>query len=251
MPKGYLSLVLHAHLPFVRHPEDENFLEENWLYEAINETYLPMIQVMEELVRDGVNFRLTMSLTPPLVSMLRDPLLQDRYIRHLDKLIELSDKEIHRTGYEPHYHGLALMYHQRFRDFRTLFIDTYNKDLVSAFKRFQDIGCLEIITCAATHGFLPILNMNPKVVEAQIRVAVDHYKSVFGCSPRGMWLPECGFVPGLDEVLKKAGVRFFFVDSHGIINADPRPRYSVYAPIYAPSGTAAFGRDWESSKQVW
>ncbi len=251
MPKGYLALVLHAHLPFVRHPEEEYFLEENWLYEAINETYIPLLQVFEGLVRDGVNFRLTMSLTPPLVNMLQDKLLQDRYLRHLDKLIELSEKEIHRTGYEPHYHGLALMYHHRFRDFRRIFVDEYQKDLVSAFKHFQDLGCLEIITCCATHGFLPILGINSRAAEAQVNVAVDHYHKVFGRPPRGIWLPECGYAPGVDEILKKAGIKFFFVDSHGIINADPRPRYGVYSPIYCPSGVAAFARDWESSKQVW
>jgi 1,4-alpha-glucan branching enzyme len=78
VPQGYVGLVLHAHLPFVRHPEYEDFLEEDWLYEAITETYIPLIKMMEGLVRDNVDFRLTMSLTPPLCSMLLDPLLQDR-----------------------------------------------------------------------------------------------------------------------------------------------------------------------------
>src|SRR3989338_6124778 len=105
MHKGYVSLVLHTHLPFVRHPEEEYFLEENWLFEAITETYIPLIKIFEQLVKDDVDYRVTMSLTPPLASMLRDPLLQQRYIRHLDKLIELSQKEIERTGFTPHYHG--------------------------------------------------------------------------------------------------------------------------------------------------
>src|SRR5512135_3493684 len=80
--RGYLALVLHGHLPFVRHPEHDQFLEEDWLYEAITETYIPLINVFEGLVRDGVDFRLTMSLTPTLISMLIDPLLQQRYLRH-------------------------------------------------------------------------------------------------------------------------------------------------------------------------
>ena len=81
--KGYLSIVLHAHLPYVRHPEHDRFLEENWLYEAITETYLPLIQVMEGWLRDGLNTRLTMTLSPTLCAMLMDPLLPDRYVRHL------------------------------------------------------------------------------------------------------------------------------------------------------------------------
>ncbi len=250
-PRGYLSLVLHAHLPFVRHPEEEYFLEENWLYEAITETYIPLIEVFEGLVRDGVDFRVTMSLTPPLVSMLQDPLLQERYIRHIERLIELAAKEMDRTAFEPHYHGLAVMYHQRFLRARELFADRYRRDLVTAFRRLQDAGVLEIITCCATHGFLPILSVRPASARAQIAIGADHYARTFGRRPLGIWLPECGYVPGLDTWLKESGLRYFILDSHGILHADPVPRYSVYAPVYCPSGVAAFGRDWESSKQVW
>src|ERR1044071_5483423 len=88
MSQGYLSLVLHAHLPFVRHPEHEKFLEENWLFEAVVETYIPLLQLMEGWQRDGVNSRLTLTLTPPLCSMLRDTLLQTRCARHLNDLVE-------------------------------------------------------------------------------------------------------------------------------------------------------------------
>ena len=243
--------MLHAHLPFVRHPEEEYFLEENWLYEAITETYIPLIKVFDNLIADNIDFRVTMSLTPSLISMLQDPLLQDRYLRHLDKLIELSEKEIERTGRIPHYHGLALMYNYRFVESKKIFVERYQKDIVSAFAKFQEMGCLEIITCAATHGFLPALSVNPASVRAQVSIGVEHYIKTFGRPPRGIWLPECGFYPGVDNVLKDAGIRFFFVDNHGIMNADPFPRFGVYAPLFCPSGVAAFGRDVESSKQVW
>jgi len=243
--------MLHAHLPIVRHPEEENFLEETWLFEAMTETYIPLIQMFDRLIKDGVDFSITMSLTPPLVAMLMDGLLQERYIRHLDKLIELSEKELERTGYDPHFHGLALMYNRRLLETKETFIDGYNRDLVCAFKKFQDIGCLEIIASCATHGFLPNLGINASSARAQINIGVDQYKKIFGRVPKGFWLPECGYYPGVDELLREAGIRYFFMDSHGILNSDPSPRYSVYAPIYCPSGVAAFGRDWESSKQVW
>ncbi len=249
--RGYLCLVLHAHLPFVRHPEEDYFLEENWLYEAITETYIPLISVFEKLIKDQVDFRITMSMTPTLASMLKDPLLQDRYIRHLDKLIELSQKEIERTSYQPHYHGLAWMYNHRLLEARDLFVNRYRKDLIHAFKNFQDQGYLEIIACCATHGFLPLLNVHTESVRAQIHVGIENYIEHFGRPPRGIWLPECGYYPGVDQFLKEAGIHYFFVDSHGLIHADPAPRYGVYAPIYCPSTVAAFGRDWESSKQVW
>ncbi len=251
MHKGYVCLLLHTHLPFVRHPEEENFLEESWLYEAITETYIPLVQIFDQLIKDGVDFRVTMSLTPPLVSMLQDPLLQNRYMRHLNKLIELSEKEIERTAYDKLYHGLALMYHRKFLEAKDIFLNQYHRDLVYAFKKFQDLGFVEIIASAATHGFLPNLQVNPASVHAQIKIGVDHYIKTFGCQPKGFWLPECAYYPGVDNILKEAGIRYFIVDSHGILHADPRPKYSVYAPLFCPSGVAAFGRDWESSKQVW
>jgi len=99
MRKGYLALVLHAHLPFVRHPEYPEFLEEDWLFEGITETYIPLWQVFEGLLRDGVPFRLTMSLTPTLCAMLDDELLRERYLRYLDRAIALSKREIDRTQF--------------------------------------------------------------------------------------------------------------------------------------------------------
>ena len=97
MATGYFSLVLHAHLPFVRHPEDPTVMEEQWLYEAITGTYLPLLQMFEGLVADDVPFRCTVSLSAPLITMLTDDLLKERYAAHLDKLIELADKEVDRT----------------------------------------------------------------------------------------------------------------------------------------------------------
>jgi len=249
MEKGYLAIVLHAHLPFVRHPEHEYFLEENWLYEAITETYIPLLDVFEGLNRDGVDFRITLSLTPPLIAMLKDTLLQDRYLKHLNRLIELSYKEMMRTkggGFYP----LAEMYHQRFLRDRDIY-EGYGRDIVSAFRGFQDRGKIEIITSSATHCFLPNMIINRQAVEAQIQIAVNDYKRHFGKRPEGIWLPECGYYPGIDEILKELGIRYFFLDTHGILYASPRPRYGVFAPIYCPSGVAAFGRDVESSKQVW
>lgn len=251
MSLGYLALVLHAHLPFVRHPEHEDFLEEGWLYEAITETYIPLLWVLESLLEDDVDFRLTMSLTPPLISMLNDDLLRRRYARHLDLLCELAEKEVARTRRMSEFHDTAIMYRDKFLKARDGYAHRWKTDLVGAFRRIQDSGKLEIITSGATHGFLPLLRVNPRAVRAQISIAAQHYQETFGRRPPGIWLPECGFYPGLDEVLKEAGIPYFFVDAHAIQNATGRVRCGVYAPLHCPSGPAAFGRDQESSKQVW
>ena len=242
---------MHGHLPYVRHPEHEDFLEEDWLYEAITETYIPLILVFEKLLEDNIDFRITMTLSPSLVSMLTDSLLQERYLKHINKLIELAHREIERTSWQPQFQGLAIMYLNSFCQARDTF-EKYHRNLAVAFKKFQDLGKLEIITCAATHGYLPLMDVCRESVKAQVKVAVSHYESVFGRKPRGIWLPECGYMPGHDEILKEAGIRYFFSDSHGVLHGTPRPKYGVFAPVYCKgTGVACFARDLESSKQVW
>jgi len=243
--------VLHGHLPYVRHPEHEDFLEEDWLYEAITETYIPLISVFERLVDDKIDFRVTLTLSPTLVSMLCDPLLQERYVKHINRLIELAHRETERTAWQPDFQSLAIMYLNQFSKARDTF-QRYNRNLASAFKTFQDLGKLEIITCAATHGYLPLMDVCRESVRAQVKVAVAHYESVFGRRPLGIWLPECGYHPGHDEIIKEAGIHYFFVDSHGVLHGSPRPKYGVFAPVYCRgTGVACFGRDLESSRQVW
>ena len=135
MEKGYLSLILHvAHLPFVRHPEYQEFLEEDWLFEAITETYIPLIDVFDKLIDEGIDFRITMSLTPPLISMLTDELLQSRYIRYLEKRIQLSEKEIERTKHQPEFNRLAQMYYKHFTNARYVYAEKYHRNIIHAFK---------------------------------------------------------------------------------------------------------------------
>lgn len=249
--KGYLLLALHAHLPFVRHPEHEDFLEERWLFEAITETYIPLIEVFERLTGEKIPFRLTLSVTPTLAGMLSDPLLQGRYLRHLENLIELAAKEKERTRSDSRFQALSRHYYDHFVKARTLFVHHYGRNLLGAFRKFQEMGFLEIITSAATHGYLPLMRTAPASLRAQVRVGCEQYESVFGRPPKGIWLPECGFYPGDDQILKENKIQYFFIDSHGIFHGTPRPKYGVLRPVYCPSGVAAFGRDGESSKQVW
>ncbi len=172
MPSGYFSLILHAHLPFVRHPEYPEFLEEDWLYEAITEVYLPLIFIFQNLHEAGASPRLAMNVSPPLCEMLSDRLLQDRYTAHLENLVELADKEVHRTStQDQRFHDVALMYQDTLRSSLRLWNDRYNRDLVAAFRELQDEGVLEIITCGATHGFLPLISTHESR-RAQIELAV-------------------------------------------------------------------------------
>ncbi|HHX01877.1 MAG TPA: DUF1957 domain-containing protein [Firmicutes bacterium] len=248
--KGILAIILHAHLPYVRHPERERTLEELWLFEAITETYLPLLSMFERLAKDQVPCRITMSITPTLGSMLKDPLLVDRYVSHLDRMIELAEKELERTRFQPQFYPLAQMYHKLFRNGREAFADKYGGNLVAAFAKLQEKGLLEIITSAATHGYLPLMDRS-QAIEAQINVGVNWYREHFHRDPEGFWLPECGYAPGIDQILHKYGIKYVILDTHGVMHSRPKPRYAMFAPILSQSGVAFFGRDLESSKQVW
>jgi 1,4-alpha-glucan branching enzyme len=251
MSTGNLALLLHAHLPYVRHPEHDEFLEEDWFFEAVTETYIPLLDVLHGLAGDGVDFKITMSLTPTLCSMLRDELLQERCERYLERGIELAKKELDRTQGQSQLHELARFYHERLTRCREVFVDHCKRDLVPAFAELQERGVLEIITCAATHGFLPLMENFPEAIRAQIFIARDYHRECFGRDPAGIWLPECGYVSGVDRVLQEANLRWFVLDSHGLMFGNPRPRYAIYAPCFTPSGVAVFARDRESSRQVW
>jgi len=248
---GHLILVLHAHLPYIRHPEHEYFLEENWLYEAITESYIPLIEVFDRLINDNIDFKITLSFSPTLIEMFNDSLLRERYLRYINNLIELSEKEISRTKGDISFEPLAKMYNIRFKKIKALYEESFKKDLTAAFGGLAETGKIEIITTAATHAYLPVLSIYPQAVRAQIRVAKENHTKNFGKTPSGIWLPECGYYSGADNLLKEEGVKFFFMDTHGVLNGMPSPRYGVYKPISCPSGVAAFGRDIESSKQVW
>ncbi|MEW6623945.1 MAG: 1,4-alpha-glucan branching protein domain-containing protein [Bacillota bacterium] len=251
MSKGYLCIVLHAHLPYVHHPLESHLLEERWFFEALTETYLPLIKTFNNLISEGVNFKVTLSLSPTLISMLDSPLLQERYMAHLDKQRELADLEVERTKSQPDFNYVAKMYQEHLESAYNLYHVKYKANLIEAFKYLKDQGRIELITCAATHGFLPLLNIHRPSVEAQLRVGAELFAEKFGRYPRGMWLPECGYYYGLEDQLAKVGIEYFFVDTHGLIFASPRPKYGVLAPIRTNSGVYAFGRDTESSKQVW
>jgi 1,4-alpha-glucan branching enzyme len=249
--KGYLAIVLHAHLPFVRHPEYAHALEENWLYEGISETYIPLLLMFDDLVEQGIDFRLTISISPTLASMLVDPFLQSRYLQRLAQLLELARKEIKRTKAQPKFNTLARMYLRRLLEVRGAFVERYHRDLIQAFRRLQELGKVEIITTAATHGYLPLLSTDESAVRAQVRTGIEYYRQLFGRRPRGFWLPECAFYPGIDRILTEEGIKYTILETHGITRANPRPKYGVYAPLYCPSGLAVFGRDPDSSRQVW
>ena len=127
------------------------YLEELWLFEAISETYIPLLSSFFKLIEEGIDFRITMSLTPPILSMLDNTLLKQRYIIYLKEKIKLSALEIERTKDNNEINKLSKHYYDKYTNDLNFYLNFAKSDLIYLFKLLQDLGYLEIITCGATH----------------------------------------------------------------------------------------------------
>jgi 1,4-alpha-glucan branching enzyme len=246
---GFVALVLHAHLPYVRHPEHARSLEERWLYEALWECYLPLLGALDRLAEDGVRGALTLSISPPLASMLRDDLLRGRFEDHLDRTSALVARLLARS---PGPFEAALRSHRERLDEARALWDRAGRDVLGAFVRHASEGTIELLTTAASHAYLPgLAPASPASARAQLRLGLRLFEALTGVRPAGLWLPECAFEPWLDRDLAGAGARFTILDGHGVELARPRPPRGLFAPILSPGGVAYVGRDPHASRDVW
>jgi 1,4-alpha-glucan branching enzyme len=243
--------VLHFHLPYVRHPESSKYLEEEWYFEAVTETYLPLLESFDNLESDGIDFNLTMSLTPTLLSMMNDDLLSERLKDYITLRLKVLDEEAFRTEGDPEFHPVTLFYRKRYRNWYEKIKDNGGKYLINGFLKHFRNGHLDIITSSATHAFLISMVGEPEAIAAQIEVGIETHKNILGVTPKGIWLPECGYTEGFDGILNKYGLYYTFLDRHGIDFAKPNPVNGCFSPIITPFNVVMFGRDPESSRQVW
>ncbi|GAG01551.1 unnamed protein product, partial [marine sediment metagenome] len=225
--QGAFTFVLHSHLPYCRKAGRWPHGEE-WLHEAISETYVPLLNALHDLRDEGIAFGLTISLTPVLAEQLADPDVTQHFLLYLEEEIQAAQRDICRFASErsAHLEYLASYYRDFYARVRDTYLERFGGDIVGAFKRLQDEGRVEIIASAATHAYLPLLNRDSSIY-GQLRAGVESYKRHFGRAPRAAWLPECAYRsayiekdgtlrPGLEEFLASLGITCFFVETHGI-----------------------------------
>lgn len=238
---GVLVLHLHAHLPDVRRAGD---WAEDWYFSAVFDSYLPLIEIAEGWLRDGVPARVGLSLSPPLVAMLEDVDLNRRASERFRATARLARGARPPGADEDAWRFFTETVERRADRFER----APSGHLGGAFGRLETAGVLELSTSGATHGFFPFLSaIGPELVDAQIRVGRRRHQRCLGRPPPGFWLPECGYVPGLDAHLTRAGVSYFFVDAHAARFA----ALQTGAPLSTPAGTVAFARDVECALRVW
>jgi 1,4-alpha-glucan branching enzyme len=274
---GAFTFVLHSHLPYARRAGRWPHGEE-WIHEAASETYLPLLDALRGVQRDGVAARLTLGLTPVLVEQLADRTVLENLSDFMTERRDNARADIRRLtkAREPHRAAVAAWYVERFDRMLRLLHDELGGDIVGGFRRLQDDGLIEIATSAATHGYLPLMARD-STIRAQVGVGVQAYRRHFGRAPRSIWLPECAYRPayisdagtvrpGLETFLADAGLEVFFVETHTIEGGRPVGKAAGEAvgpyaeiqrrwvvpppPAHAPTGATTFEPYWVSGPRV-
>jgi 1,4-alpha-glucan branching enzyme len=290
-PQGTFTFVLHSHLPYARQAGRWPHGEE-WLHEAAAETYVPLLDALYRLRAEQIPFKLTISLTPILLEQLADADIQANFSAYLHDRIEAARGDVLRFEQEPSetFAELARYYLDWYEHTREQFENTYRFDLVSAFKVLQDEGYIEIITCAATHAYLPLLDRDESI-NLQLATAIHAYERHFGRKPRAIWLPECAYRPaymredgtvrhGLEDFLQADGIELFFAETHMIEGGRPvgvaagevsgpygdvmrrylvpfsdvepsQPATTFHPYLVGESSVAVIGRNNKTGLQVW
>ncbi len=232
---GAFTFVLHSHLPYARQAGMWPHGEE-WVHEAIAETYVPLLDALNDLIAEGVNFHLTIGITPILAEQLADPLIIEHFVHYAAERAAWAAKDVKRfeESGDLALRDLARYYHHWYARHLTSFRDRYNKDLIGAFRALQDAGYIQIATSAATHGYLPLLSRDSSI-RGQLKTGVDAYKHRFGREPKAIWLPECAYRPaiiddqgefpirrpGIESFLAALGIEAFFSETHTVEGGQP------------------------------
>ncbi len=264
---GTFALMLHAHIPYCRKSGVWPAGEE-WLFEAMNETYIPLLSVFRQFQLEGLKPRAMIGIVPVLVEQLRDPYMNDRFCAYMEDKIRRASRDVDRFAGDAAKQVVARFYVDTFQRTYDAYKDDFRRDIIGSFKWLQEEGVIELLTSGATHGFLPLLESD-SAVYSQIHLGVKAYETCFGRKPKGFWLPECAYRPrewskrenkerrAIDEWLADEGIKFFFVESSGLERArfvDNKHHEAAPSTIrgYAlESGVCVFGRNAATGKQVW
>ncbi len=242
MQSGNFVLILHTHLPWVLHHGTAPH-GVDWLNEAVAECYLPILNVFNDLVSEGVRPGVTLDISPVLCEQLEHPDFKNEFIHYCDKMIGAAKKDredFTNWGYDAHHIWLTQYWEDWFTSRKNDFLHKYSSSIIKGLRDLQDKGAIEIMTCGATHGYLPLLGYD-KSVNLQIKAAVENYKKHFGRAPKGCWLPECAYRPsyewhtyipvepfhskrlrtGVEQVLAAHGIEYFVTDEDLIKRITP------------------------------
>lgn len=246
MKVGAFTFVLHSHLPYCRNAGRWPHGEE-WIHEVASETYIPLLDALYDLKEEGCSFKLTLGITPVLIEQLTDPLVIEHLVEFMEDKIRRAQADVGRfeKAGEGHLVYLAKFYLDRYEHVLSSFNERFGRNIVSALKGLQDDGHVEIVTSAATHAYLPLLERDSSIY-GQLQIGKQSYQRYFGRKPSSVWLPECGYrpayyagsgdksyvKPGLESFVGQLGMSCFFAETHTVEGGEPtgKAREEVIGP---------------------
>lgn len=265
-----LMLVLHSHIPYVKRQGRWPF-GEVWLYEAMAETYIPILRSWNRMREEGLKVSVTLSFSPVLLEQLNSKYIQEEFINYLKEreFLAAEDERYFKARAESEMARIAAFYYNFYHDIRRDFTTEFNRDIIGMVKQMQKENSLEVIATAATHAYLPLLHKTS--LQRQVEWGRRIYEKYFDCAPRGFWLPECGYYNGLEDILIANGFEYFYVDSHAIEGGKPIDVFSqgfeneeIEIETFASTGLSTYrpykvdgknilvyGRNSMVSHQVW
>lgn len=242
--KTYLIITLHAHLPYIPCVEN-SVLEENWFFEAVVESYIPLISTLETLSDEGIRPGLTISLSPTLCAMLESESMEKKLRKYVSDRLALCEKELE-ISKDQRISSVIVMYKALYENAMETIV-RYSGDLITPLKRLEHDRQIEIITTSATHAVLPLIP-NREALRAQISAACDDYKDRFNKDTQGFWLPECAYNERVERELMLSNIKYFFLDRRACHSGFQN---SIFSSYRSKEGLNYFFRDDETSRKVY
>ena len=242
-----IAFIIKTSQDFIRTNEENPLecdkLKLNSFFEAISDSYIPMLQMFERLKGEGVSFKVGLVLPPVLCSMLEDEKIQKLYVDFLDKRIALGKKEMTRCKNDPKALEIINRTSEKNKELKKLFNDTYEKRLVPQFAKYQREGLIEILGTCATDVFMPYYADLPEALSAQVEMGLQSYKKCFGELPDGFYLPELGYTPGIEKIIRSYGYAYTILHSRSVLLTDNPPANGIFFPVRTDNSLAAYAAD--------
>ncbi|MDR0410194.1 MAG: DUF1957 domain-containing protein [Spirochaetaceae bacterium] len=248
--KNVISIVLNAHIPFVRKDKINFSFEEIQFFAAVSETLLPLLEMFDRLEADRIPFRMAMAVSPVLCHLLADKSLISHYIDYVDSQIAFGETELERVKDDAAMRKLAEYYYDTAIERRVNFTERYDKNIPKVLSYYQKKGRLELLASPATNCFLPFYLEHYEVIRAQIETALISHKKFFGVKPDGFWLPDMGYHPKLSAYLRNYGIDYTIIDTLGAILAEPRSKYGSFFPLKTKQGLHLLIKDFYAYRDI-
>lgn len=249
-----LSLIIKANQEFIRHTGEDEVINAsilNIFYESISTTYIPLLRMIERLEKDNVSFCIGLVLPPILCNLLSDEQIQESYIAWLDKRNELGLKELERNASNPEISALVQANIDENLSVKTDFIEKYNKKLIPVFASYLEKGFIELLGTCGTDIFMPHFADLKEIISAQIECGLHAFRQFFGLVPEGFWLPELGYTPGIERLIKAYGYTYTILDQRSTLLAEKAPSTGIFYPCRTENSLVLFTKSQAAEEELF